>query len=119
MYLDAKGPWTRLQGLENALPCRVTPPKGFFHATVSGSIESPRIETKGGVTGEIIAGFDIFREDPKDAPTPVNKDHYFVMRDPEGRCWLFGPYGPGDPLHWIAEVPDEFANCDVLTTASR
>jgi len=114
--LDSPGPWTRIQGLKNALPYPVrVPEEKLYQVTASGSLEQPRVETKRGVSGAVVAAWDVFRHDPKDAPTEINKEHYFVLRDAAGDCWLYGPYGPGDRDHWLTDVPDDFADCQVLT----
>jgi hypothetical protein len=114
--LDQAGPWVRLQGLANALPYLIHVPDEKLHqVTVSGSLDHPRHERKKGVTGDTIGAVDVFRLDLKDFPTVVNKEHYFVLRDSAGDCWLHGPYGPGEDDHWLEEVPEDFADCQVLT----
>lgn len=50
----------------------------------SGSSWYPQnIELDGTVIGNVVAGYDVFRYDIKDEKrgTPVNKDHYIVIRD--------------------------------------
>lgn len=65
--------WVRRQGIENALPPGVNvPAETLYHVTVSGSLEQPRQETKHGQTGDVVAAWEVFRFDPKDAPTVFN-----------------------------------------------
>jgi hypothetical protein len=114
--LDKAGPWVRLQGLADLLPYPVrVPDEKLYHVAVSGSLDHPRAEVKHGQSGSIVGAWDVFRYDPKDVPSVINKEHYFVLRDAAGDCWLFGPYGPEERDHWLKDVPPEFAGCQVLT----
>lgn len=114
----AVGEWKRLQGLDGALPPGVhLPPEKLHHVTVSGSLDLPRLEPKGGEPVEVVGAWDVFRFDPKDAPFNFNKDHYFALRrDGENgpEYWLHGPLKKSDPQHWLKEIPDEFSTCDLL-----
>jgi hypothetical protein len=93
--------WERLQGLKDAVPkeIRSIPDQKFYHATVSGSVDSPRTETKYGVSGDVVAGVDVWRFDEKDAERHginFNKEHYFITRTgaaPEYAYWLHAPSG--------------------------
>ena len=114
--LEHVGAWTRIQGLEKLLPYPVRVPfERLYHVAASGSLDQPREERKHGVQGSVVAAWDVFRYDEKDAPYVINKDHYFVLRDEKGDCWLYGPYGKGDRDHWLKDVPPEFGDCLVLT----
>jgi hypothetical protein len=112
--------WTRLQGLKEALPTTIQRVP-YFHVTVSGSIESPRVETKHGVSGDIAMAWDVWRHDPKDAPFIFNKDHYFLTKK-AGRAGdefqLHGPFRKGEPDHWAKEIAAEYADCDLLVMPS-
>ena len=85
---------------------------------VSGSLEQPRPESKHGQSGPVVAAWDVFRVDPDDAPFVFNVEHYFVLRS-AGEGWLFGPYKAVDPAHWLEEIPEEFADCEVLVTTAK
>lgn len=110
--------WERFQGLQDAMPKEIhVPDEKLHHATMSGSLGSPRTETKYGVTGEVVAGVDVWRHDPSDAPYIFNKDHYFITRAgtaPDFEYWLHGPFKKNEMDHWVKEVPDEYVNCEVL-----
>jgi hypothetical protein len=116
--------WERLQGLRDALPQELQglPDEKLYHVTVSGSLVSPRSETKYGVSGEVAMGLDVWRHDPKDAPFEFNKDHYFVTRTngSDGVQYLLhGPYRKGEPDHWRKEIPDEYGDCELLVSRRR
>lgn len=118
--------WERLQGLKNAVPKEIhgIPDEKFYHATISGSLDSPRTETKYGVSGDIVAGVDVWRYDEKDAERHginFNKEHYFITRtgsSPDFEYWLHGPFKKNEPDHWRAQIPDEYADCEVLVESS-
>lgn len=114
--------WVRFQGLKEALPpgTEGIPDEIFIHVTVSGSDTNPRFETKYGVTGDVVMGYDVFRHDQKDAPFEFNKDHYFVLRKPETEeHWLYGPCRHLEPDHWLEEIPDAYADCEVLMSRKK
>ena len=118
---DAEDAWVRFQGVRDALPPGTDgiPDEKLFHVTVSGSFDQPRAEEKYGVSGDVVMGFDVFRHDPKDAPFEFNKDHYFVMRQPDTDEYrLHGPFRKGEPDHWLKEIPDAYADCELLMSAS-
>jgi hypothetical protein len=121
---DENSKWERRQGLKDAIPreIRRMPDEKFYHATVSGSIESPRTETKYGVTGDVVAGVDAWRCDAKDAERHginFNKEHHFITRtgtSPDFEYWLHGPFTRNETDHWQKEIPDEYADCEVLVS---
>lgn len=111
--------WVRLQGIREPLPEELegVPDDKLYHVTVSGSLDAPRSETKYGVSGQVAVAFDVWRHDPKDAPFVFNKDHYFVTRTSvsEGAEYLLhGPFRKGEPDHWVQEIPNEYADCELL-----
>lgn len=113
--------WVRFQGLREPLPQQLQglPDQKLYHVTVSGSLDAPRSEHKHGVSGEISMAWDVFRHDPKDAPFVFNKDHYFLTKHAEadGDAYLLhGPFRKGEPDHWLREIPEEYADCDVLVS---
>lgn len=113
--------WLRLQGLRDALPSELQslPDQKLFHVTVSGSLGEPRAESKHGVSGHIAMAWDVWRHDPKDAPFEFNKDHYFVTKASGSNgdeYVLHGPFRKGEPDHWVKEIPDEYADCDLLVS---
>jgi len=84
----------------------------------SGSSWYPQnIELHGSVIGNVVAGYDVFRYDIKDEKlgTPVNKDHYIVIRDPTSDEW-FLVIGPekivGD--HRFAESPKKHPELEII-----
>lgn len=112
--------WRRLQGLREALP-KTNQNVPYYHVTVSGSLESPRTETKHGVTDSILMAWDVWRHDPQDDPFIFNKDHYFLTKQgvADGDEYkLHGPFGRGEPDHWAKEIAEEYANCDLLVMPS-
>jgi hypothetical protein len=119
--------WERLQGLKDAVPkeIRSIPDQKFYHATVSGSLDSPRTETKYGVSGDVVAGVDVWRFDEKDAERHginFNKEHYFITRTgaaPEYAYWLHGPFTEEEMDHWREQIPDEYAECDLLASRRK
>jgi len=117
--LDPDDAWVRFQGIRDALPpgTEGIPDEKLFHVTVSGSLDGPRTESKHGVSGDVVMAWDVFRHDPNDAPFEFNKDHYFVLRRTTAAATeylLHGPFRKGEPDHWLEEIPDGYADCEVL-----
>jgi hypothetical protein len=78
---------------------RSIPDEKLHHATMSGSLDSPRTETKYGVSGDVVAGrrclAALTRRTPMRHGIIFNKEHYFITRTgaaPEFEYWLHGPF---------------------------
>lgn len=115
--LDEGDEWERMKGAADQLGGEHFryPAGKLVQFTVSGSIGNPRRETKAGVEGDSVLGIDLVRLDPKDAAGGglYNIDHYFVMRDGNGRYVRYGPIKTAD--HWVSEIPEKFVECEALT----
>lgn len=70
-------------------------------------------QSKGVSSGELIGGFDIYRNAPDD-PVELNKDWYAVLRCPDDPTMLLvdGPIKDRD--HWLNEIPDRLNNVEIL-----
>ena len=75
----------------------------------SGTYIDPRVVELNGVTyGDAVGGIDVYRYDEKDVDkgSPINKDHYILVRDPheDNLLLIYGPLK--DNEHWLEQLPD-------------
>ena len=73
------------------------------------------------VIDNVVAGYDVFRHDPKDEPFgyPVNKDHYIVFMDSssDDMYLIIGPEKDDD--HWLAELPKSRPEIEITELPSN
>lgn len=87
----------------------------------SGTVHQPRLATGASYHYEdAIGGMDLMRIDPKDSALgfPYNKDHYVFVHDKANVdvVQVFGPYGKGEPDHWLHDLPDHLKKAPPSST---